>query len=120
VSQGGTLTIVTILLQRDEPAGEGDHRVIPLQLGETAGRWVPKAFDGRSKLQTGLQAGGGQKESPGLDTKARGHGRLSFYTVGTCFSSSDDAATVSLKLEIGAAPIRFTAVLALNRLYRLW
>jgi len=37
VSQGGSLTIVAFL-RPDEPADEGDHRVIPLQLDETAGR----------------------------------------------------------------------------------
>ena len=31
-----------------------------------------------------------QKESPGLVTKARSHGRPSFYAITTSFSSSDD------------------------------
>jgi hypothetical protein len=82
------LTIVAFLLQRDEPADESDHGVILLQLDETAGRWG--AFDGRSKLQTALQAGETQKESPGLATKARSRGRHSFYAV-TTSSSPDDA-----------------------------
>jgi hypothetical protein len=38
VSQGGTLTIVAFLSQRDEAADESDHGVIPLQLDEAAGR----------------------------------------------------------------------------------
>jgi hypothetical protein len=38
------LTIVAFLLQRDEAADESDHRIIPLQLDKTAGRWVPEAF----------------------------------------------------------------------------
>jgi hypothetical protein len=48
------LTIVVFLLRRDEAADESGHRVIPLQLDDAAGRWVPEAFAGRSKSQTAL------------------------------------------------------------------
>ena len=34
MSQGGSLTIVAFLLQRDEAADEGDRLVIPLQFDE--------------------------------------------------------------------------------------
>jgi hypothetical protein len=68
-----------------------------------------EAFDGRSRLQTALPAGDAQKESPGLVTKARSRGRPSFYAVTSSFSSSDDAPTISLKVEAGATPIGPTA-----------
>jgi len=57
------LTIVALLLWRDEAADESDHRVIPLQLDDAARRWVPEAFDGRSKSHTALQAGDAQEET---------------------------------------------------------
>jgi hypothetical protein len=45
------LTIVAFLLQRDEAADESDHRVIPLQLDETAGNVTPHRLSVSLKLE---------------------------------------------------------------------
>ena len=75
-------------------------------------------IDMGATISVGDAAGVRKKESPALAPKARSRGRPSFYAVTT--SSRSNAPTVSLKLEAGAAPIRLTAILALNRLHCLW